>query len=235
MSSTIWFAPWKPGPADRPGAAAGGPALVSVTEFTAYRPWTAPGVTLAGLALRRSWDGLEGAVELWLWAASDVTPPPLGLGLRLARRPGLGGVRGPPRPRADHARVPEPVLAALDQLAGRPLRARRHPAGRPVPAHRGITLARTGGGGRPRARGGRPGPPARPTPDAGRLLGGAAPWAHARAAPNGVRRAPLVGAARGGGARVARRRAGLGLRGRVGRILHPGDVLDDPDDLARVA
>ncbi|MFF5717182.1 hypothetical protein [Streptomyces buecherae] len=76
MSSTIWFAPWKPGPADLPrSAGAGGPVLVSVTEFTAHRPWTAPGVTLAGLALRRSWDGLEGAVGLWLWAASDVTRP----------------------------------------------------------------------------------------------------------------------------------------------------------------
>ncbi|WEV24360.1 hypothetical protein OYE22_03440 [Streptomyces sp. 71268] len=74
MPSTIWFAPWKPGLADR-SRAADGPVLVSVTEFTAHRPWTAPGVTLAGLALRRSWDGLEGAVGLWLWAASDVTRP----------------------------------------------------------------------------------------------------------------------------------------------------------------
>ncbi|MFI2177180.1 hypothetical protein [Streptomyces buecherae] len=77
VSSTIWFAPWKPGPADLPrsAGAGGGPVLVSVTEFTAHRPWTAPGVTLAGLALRRSWDGLEGAVGLWLWAASDVARP----------------------------------------------------------------------------------------------------------------------------------------------------------------
>jgi len=77
MSATIWFTPWKPGPAGAPAAdrSADGAALVSVTEFTPHRPWTAPGVTIAGIALRRVWQDLEGAVGLWLWADPDLLRP----------------------------------------------------------------------------------------------------------------------------------------------------------------
>ncbi|MEV1047534.1 hypothetical protein [Streptomyces sp. NPDC049916] len=77
MSATIWFTPWKPGPAgDRgTGAFAYGEAVVSLTEFTPHRPWTVPGVTIAGIALRRVWDDLDGAVGLWLWADPDPLRP----------------------------------------------------------------------------------------------------------------------------------------------------------------
>lgn len=76
MPSTIWFAPWKAGPGGRPESGeAPGPIVVSVTEFTAHRPWTALGVSAAGMALRRSWQEIEGAVGVWLWAASDFVHP----------------------------------------------------------------------------------------------------------------------------------------------------------------
>ncbi|MEI7032117.1 hypothetical protein [Streptomyces pratensis] len=70
MSSSIWFAPWKSGPegGGACGEPAGGEAVVSVTEFTHRRPWTAPGVTVAGIVLRQAWQDVEGAVGLWLWA-----------------------------------------------------------------------------------------------------------------------------------------------------------------------
>lgn len=75
MSATVWFAPWKPGPAehtgigDDPGGAA---AVVSVTDFAPHRPWTAIGVNIAGVALRRTWDDVEGAVGLWLWSVPGL-------------------------------------------------------------------------------------------------------------------------------------------------------------------
>ncbi|PCG86728.1 hypothetical protein CIB93_07175 [Streptomyces sp. WZ.A104] len=77
MSATIWFTPWKPGPAGEPasGGSADGEAVVSVTEFTPHRPWTAPGVTVAGIALRQVWQDLEGAVGLWLWADPHLLRP----------------------------------------------------------------------------------------------------------------------------------------------------------------
>ncbi|MDA3624880.1 hypothetical protein OU415_05490 [Saccharopolyspora sp. WRP15-2] len=62
----IWFARWKSGPA-RASAAGGDPVVVSVTEFTPRRPWTALGVCVRGTALRRIWPDLEGAVGVWLW------------------------------------------------------------------------------------------------------------------------------------------------------------------------
>lgn len=76
MPPPIWFAPWKPGPGgrQRPDAETG-PILVSVTEFTARRPWTAVGVASAGMTLRRSWGELDGAVGVWLWASSDLRRP----------------------------------------------------------------------------------------------------------------------------------------------------------------
>ncbi|MFJ6436797.1 hypothetical protein [Streptomyces sp. NPDC091416] len=92
MSATLWFTPWKPGPAAdaAPGAGGGsdgndegggsgggtdGAAVVSVTEFTPHRPLTAVGVTVEGIALRRIWQDLEGAVGLWLWADPDPFRP----------------------------------------------------------------------------------------------------------------------------------------------------------------
>ncbi|MGC5364887.1 hypothetical protein ACPXCE_24990 [Streptomyces sp. DT24] len=77
MSATIWFAPWKPGPAAADGADGepGAAALVSVTEFTPHRPWNAIGIGLAGTVLRRTWQDTGGAVGLWLWMDSDLLRP----------------------------------------------------------------------------------------------------------------------------------------------------------------
>ncbi|MFV0133035.1 hypothetical protein ACLGIH_07315 [Streptomyces sp. HMX87] len=77
MSATIWFTPWKPGPAGdfASGGLTDGTAVVSVTEFTPHRPWTAAGVTVAGVALRRVWPEVEGAVGLWLWMDPDPLRP----------------------------------------------------------------------------------------------------------------------------------------------------------------
>ncbi|MGW4791900.1 hypothetical protein ACWEPC_05725 [Nonomuraea sp. NPDC004297] len=52
-----------------PGEAAGTPGsvLVSVTDFQADRLRDLPGVYRAGLALRRAWPELPGAVGMWLW------------------------------------------------------------------------------------------------------------------------------------------------------------------------
>lgn len=55
--------PWQAGPA----AGTEGPALVSVTEFTADRHSHTVPIALAGLRLRRSWPGTPGAVGMWLW------------------------------------------------------------------------------------------------------------------------------------------------------------------------
>ncbi|MEV0201176.1 hypothetical protein [Nonomuraea sp. NPDC050691] len=54
---------WTPGPA----AGVTGPVLVSVTDFHADRLRDMPGVYQAGLALRRAWPDLPGAVGMWLW------------------------------------------------------------------------------------------------------------------------------------------------------------------------
>ncbi|NUW31964.1 hypothetical protein HTZ77_11060 [Nonomuraea sp. SMC257] len=52
-----------------PGEAAGttGTVLVSVTDYRADRMRDLPGVYRDGLALRRSWSELPGAVGMWLW------------------------------------------------------------------------------------------------------------------------------------------------------------------------
>ncbi|MFE6776779.1 hypothetical protein [Streptomyces sp. NPDC057702] len=76
MPTPVWFAPWRPGPADRnPTDGDREAVLVSVTEFTAHRPWTALGVSAAGLALRRTWPEVAGAVGLWLWTGRDLARP----------------------------------------------------------------------------------------------------------------------------------------------------------------
>jgi hypothetical protein len=77
MPAAIWFAPWKPGPADRaaPDDEPGGAAVVSVTDFVPHRPWTSFGVNARGAALRRSWGDVEGAVGLWLWSVPGLLRP----------------------------------------------------------------------------------------------------------------------------------------------------------------
>lgn len=74
MAVPIWFAPWKPGSAERTGlgedpAVA---AVVSVTDFAPHRPWDAIGVNVAGVALRRTWGDVEGAIGLWLWSVPGL-------------------------------------------------------------------------------------------------------------------------------------------------------------------
>ncbi|WP_051865482.1 hypothetical protein [Streptomyces griseus] len=80
MPVPIWFAPWKPGPAEcvAPGDDVGGAAVVSVTGFAPYRPWTAIGVNATGAALRRDWGDVEGAVGLWLWTVPGLLHPRCG-------------------------------------------------------------------------------------------------------------------------------------------------------------
>ncbi|MFB4308058.1 hypothetical protein [Actinomadura sp. GTD37] len=55
--------PWRAG-----AVRASGPVLVSVTDFTCADPLDLPRIFRAGMALRRSWPDLDGAVGLWLWA-----------------------------------------------------------------------------------------------------------------------------------------------------------------------
>ncbi|CAL9628607.1 hypothetical protein SUDANB176_06022 [Streptomyces sp. enrichment culture] len=77
MPATVWFAPWKPGPAGHlaDGGGPDGEVVVSVTEFAPHRPWTAACVQVAGLALRRTWQEVDGAVGLWLWTTPDLLRP----------------------------------------------------------------------------------------------------------------------------------------------------------------
>ncbi|MFE6038966.1 hypothetical protein [Streptomyces sp. NPDC056452] len=77
MSATVWFTSWKPGPAGElaPDGGADGAAVVSVTEFTPHRPWSTAGVIMAGTALRRVWQEVDGAVGLWLWMDPDLVRP----------------------------------------------------------------------------------------------------------------------------------------------------------------
>ncbi|MFF1709556.1 hypothetical protein [Streptomyces sp. NPDC058268] len=62
---SIMRTPWQAGPEAPPTS---GPALVSVTEFTADRHTQTVPIALAGLRLRRSWPRTPGAVGMWLWA-----------------------------------------------------------------------------------------------------------------------------------------------------------------------
>lgn len=54
---------WTPGPVD-PGDAQ---VAVSVTEFSAYRRRTLPGVAVRGMRMRLGWYAMPGAVGMWLW------------------------------------------------------------------------------------------------------------------------------------------------------------------------
>ncbi|MDF2704616.1 hypothetical protein AB0C18_37435 [Nonomuraea muscovyensis] len=54
---------WASGPA----AGVDGPVLVTVTAFQADRARDLPGIYRSGLALRRAWPQLDGAVGMWLW------------------------------------------------------------------------------------------------------------------------------------------------------------------------
>jgi hypothetical protein len=60
----LWYAGWQPGSAM---ADPGQPVYVSVTDFRIHRPQHALGAWRTGLALRRSWPRVDGAVGLWLW------------------------------------------------------------------------------------------------------------------------------------------------------------------------
>jgi hypothetical protein len=60
----IWI-PWTPGP-ER--VRADTELLVSVTEFTARRATTLPGIAAYGLRLRQGWFAMDGAVGLLLWS-----------------------------------------------------------------------------------------------------------------------------------------------------------------------
>jgi len=51
-----------------PDAAASGPVVVSVTDFTVARWRHVPGIALTGLRLRMGWYAMPGAVGLWLWS-----------------------------------------------------------------------------------------------------------------------------------------------------------------------
>ncbi|MFJ4280460.1 hypothetical protein [Streptomyces massasporeus] len=42
--------------------------IVSATDFTPGRRRDLPGIARRGMALRRHWPRLEGAVGMWLWA-----------------------------------------------------------------------------------------------------------------------------------------------------------------------
>ncbi|MFH8366700.1 hypothetical protein [Streptomyces sp. NPDC018031] len=101
MLRTRWF----PGPAggangtDGAGGHGGwdGPVVVSVTEFTSDGYRRLPGIARRGLALRRHWPHLDGALGMWLWAA----PP--------ARRCGSVSVWTGQRALARFVRLPEHV------------------------------------------------------------------------------------------------------------------------------
>ncbi|MFF9045077.1 hypothetical protein [Streptomyces parvulus] len=112
MPAPIWFAPWKPGPAgsadaghapgDPAGAAdAGGAAVVSVTGFAPYRPWTSVGVNVSGVALRRAWGEVEGAIGLWLWSVPGLLRPRSGSVSVWRDEEGLRGFVA----RHDHVRI----------------------------------------------------------------------------------------------------------------------------------
>jgi hypothetical protein len=55
---------WTSGPA----TGTTGPVLISVTDFRARHLRDLPGIYQAGLALRRGWPHLTGAVGMWLWS-----------------------------------------------------------------------------------------------------------------------------------------------------------------------
>lgn len=70
----IRFVRWRPGAA-RAFANSGDPVIVSVTEFAPHRPWTIFGVAARGMALRKTWPDLEGAIGMWLWLKPGLRHP----------------------------------------------------------------------------------------------------------------------------------------------------------------
>ncbi|MGW5006834.1 hypothetical protein [Streptomyces parvulus] len=115
MPAPIWFAPWKPGPVASTGAdqgargtegaggtaGAGGAAVVSVTGFAPHRPWTSVGVNVSGVALRRGWGEVEGAIGLWLWSVPGLLRPRSGSVSVWRDEEGLRGFVA----RHDHVRI----------------------------------------------------------------------------------------------------------------------------------
>ena len=83
-----------------------GPLIVSVTDFTSDAYRDLPGITRHGLALRRHWPRLEGAVGMWLWVAP------------WARRCGSVSVWTGRRALAEFVRLPEHV-AIMDEYRER--------------------------------------------------------------------------------------------------------------------
>ncbi len=59
----IWSR-WTKGPDE---SAQSSNVFVSVTRFTASRKLLLPGIALRGLALKRRWHELPGAIGMWLW------------------------------------------------------------------------------------------------------------------------------------------------------------------------
>ncbi|GGZ08705.1 hypothetical protein [Streptomyces poonensis] len=83
-----------------------GSLIVSVTDFTSDAYRDLPGIVRRGLALRRRWPHLEGAVGMWLWAAPS------------ARRCGSVSVWTGRRALAEFVRLPEHV-AIMDEYRER--------------------------------------------------------------------------------------------------------------------
>ncbi|MET9764926.1 hypothetical protein ABZ016_38635 [Streptomyces sp. NPDC006372] len=83
-----------------------GPLIVSVTDFTSGTYRHLPGIARRGLALRRRWPHLDGAVGMWLW----VMPR--------ARRCGSVSVWTGRRALREFVRLPEHV-AIMDEYRGR--------------------------------------------------------------------------------------------------------------------
>jgi hypothetical protein len=83
-----------------------GPLIVSVTDFTSDAYRHLPGITRRGIALRRHWPHLDGAVGMWLWVAP------------LARRCGSVSVWTGRRALAEFVRLPEHV-AIMDEYRDR--------------------------------------------------------------------------------------------------------------------
>ncbi|GKQ37956.1 hypothetical protein [Streptomyces sp. A012304] len=94
------------GPDGDTRAGRGGPLVVSVTDFTSDAYRDLPGIARRGLALRRHWPQLDGAVGMWLWAAP------------LARRCGSVSVWTGRRALAAFIRLPEHV-AIMDEYRER--------------------------------------------------------------------------------------------------------------------
>ncbi|UUU29590.1 hypothetical protein JIX56_06670 [Streptomyces sp. CA-210063] len=83
-----------------------GPLIVSITDFTSDAYRDLPGIARRGLALRRHWPHLDGAVGMWWWAVPS------------ARRCGAVSVWTGRRALASFVRLPEHV-AIMDEYRER--------------------------------------------------------------------------------------------------------------------